>query len=253
MNLPAVTFETKCYEKDWEILLKTGRLESMITRNRFEFVEKILYINNVNDPAVVKEYARRLKTRGVISDYVLVDEYADEALGFFGLDRDSFKGGYYYSIQELVGIYLCRTEYLLHFSSDSILDGSFPWIEKGVERLRTDPDVKVVNPLWNRKTGEAEQESTGQDGDFWVGNGFSDQCYLVRSSDFKARIYGESHPDSQRYPVYGGELFEKRVDSWLRSNGYQRCTYKHGSYLSVNFPRNGLLRTVGRLLGRYDR
>ena len=253
MTFPAVTFETKCYEKDWEILLKTDRLENMISRNRFEFAEKILYINNVNEPDLVKEYAQRLQARGVISNYILVDDYAQKALEFFGLDRESFKGGYYYSIQELVGIFLCRTEFLLHFSSDSILDGSFAWIEKGVQRLRADQHIKVVNPLWNRKFREAEQESSGEDEDFWLGSGFSDQCYLVRNTDFKARIYGESHPDSQRYPVYGGELFEKRVDSWLRSNSFQRCTYKHGSYLSVNFPRNALFRTAERLLGRYDR
>ncbi|MBC7963158.1 MAG: hypothetical protein H7Y05_09470 [Steroidobacteraceae bacterium] len=253
MSLPSVTFETKCYEKDWEILLKTGRLEAMIERNQFDFGERILYINNVADPDKVRRYAERCKEQGIITEHVLVDDYADEALAFFGLDRDSFKGGYYYSIQELVGIYRCRTEYLLHFSSDSVLDGAFPWIERAVERLQSDRQVRVVNCLWNRKTDEAVQESHSEDKDFWVGSGFSDQSYLIRASDFRNRIYGETHPASQRYPVYGGELFEKRVDAWMRNNGFQRCTYKHGSYLSKNFPRNKFLRTAGRLLGFYDR
>ena len=75
---------------------------------------------------------------------------------------------------------------------------------------------------------------------------FETKCY---ESDFKDRIYYEHHPDSQRYPAYGGELFEKRVDAWMRTNGFLRCTYKHGSYI----PRNKLLRTTGRLLGLYDR
>ena len=253
MSLPSVTFETKCYEKDWEILLKTGRLEAMIARNHYDFAERILYINNVDDPDKVRKYAERLMDRGVITEHVLVEDFADEALNFFGLDRDSFEGGYYYSIQELVGIYRCRTDYLLHFSGDSILDGTFTWLEKAVDRLRNDQRIKVVNCIWNRKESEAEQESTAQDDDFWVGSGFSDQCYLVKASDFRARIYGEAHPASQRYPVYGGELFEKRVDAWMRTNGYLRCTYKHGSYLSRNFPRNRLLRTAGRLMGFYDR
>lgn len=30
MTAPTVTFETKCYEKDEEILLKTDRLEAMM-------------------------------------------------------------------------------------------------------------------------------------------------------------------------------------------------------------------------------
>ena len=253
MSLPSVTFETKCYEKDWEILLKTGRLEAMISKNCFEFAERILYINNVSDPDKVRMYADRLTERGIISEHVLVDDHADEALAFFGLDRDSFKGGYYYSIQELVGIYLCRTEYLLHFSSDSILDGSFSWIEKGISALEDDQRIRTVNCVWNRKHDEARDNAVEETDDFWIGPGFSDQCYLIRTRDFKARIYGDSHPASERFPRYGGELFEKRVDAWAQNSGYLLATYKHGCYLSRNFPRNGLVRTAVRLLGLYGR
>lgn len=252
MNHAMVTFETKCYEKDWEILLKTGRLEAMISRNCFEFAERILYINNVSDPDKVRRYADRLTEQGVISSHVLVADHADEALDFFGIERDSFKGGYYYSIQELVGIYLCRSEYLLHFSSDSILDGSFPWVGQGISILEHDQRIRSVNCVWNRKHGEARDNAVEETDDFWIGPGFSDQCYLIRTEDFKARIYGETHPASARFPGYGGELFEKRVDAWAHNNGYLLATYKHGSYLSRNFPRNRLVRTAGRLLGLYD-
>jgi hypothetical protein len=253
MSGRSVTFETKCYEKDWKIVLRTGRLEAMIRRNCFEFADRVLYINNVNDPDRVRYYAERLKVQGVITEHVLVDDHADEALAFFGLDRESFKGGYYYSIQELVGIYRCRTNYLLHFSGDSVLDGPFSWIDPALDRLNEDPRVKVATCLWNGKAHEAEEESQEQDSDFWLGYGFSDQCYLVRTSDFRAPIYGERHPASERFPVYGGELFEKRVDAWMRSHCFLRAVYKHGSYLHKNYPRNKLLRTAGRLLGVYDR
>ena len=253
MSHAMVTFETKCYEKDWEILLKTGRLEAMISGNCYEFAERVLYINNVSDPDKVRRYADRLVERGIISSHVLVDEHADQALAFFGLDRDSFKGGYYYSIQELVGIYLCRTEYLLHFSSDSILDGSFSWIEKGIAALALDPRLRTVNCVWNCKYDEARDNAVEETDDFWIGPGFSDQCYLIRTRDFKDRIYGERHQASERFPRYGGELFEKRVDAWAQNNDYLRATYKHGCYLSRNFPRSRLARTAGRLLGLYDR
>jgi hypothetical protein len=253
MTVPTVTFETKCYEKDWEILLKTGRLEAMIARNQYDFAERILYINNVVDPDKVKGYAERLKTRNVISDYVLVDDYADEVLDFFRLDRDSFKGGYYYSIQELVGIYRCRSDYLLHFSGDSILDGSFPWIPQAIQKLNENRSIVVASCLWNRKREEACKTAVDEDDDFWFVDGFSDQCYLLRTVDFRAQIYGETHHKSQHFPAYGGELFEKRVDAWMRTNGFLRCAFKHGSYMSKNFPRNRLLSAAGRLLGYYDR
>jgi hypothetical protein len=75
--------------------------------------------------------------------------------------------------------------------------------------------------------------------------------YLVKTADFKAPIYNETHPESERYPEYGGELFEKRVDSWMRRHDYQRLTFKHGSYIHKNFPKNRLKRKMRLLLDKY--
>lgn len=252
MTTHSVTFETKCYEKDWEILLKTDRLEAMIARNRCDFTDRVLYINNVADPDMVRSHAERLKQRGVITEHVLVDECADQALTFFGLDRDSFQGGYYYSIQELVGIYRCRTDYLLHFSGDSILDGTFEWIDAAIRKMEADQRVKVATCLWNNNREDADNDSVEQDQDYWLDFGFSDQCYLLKTVDFRTPIYNQTHPASQRFPVYGGELFEKRVDAWMRNNGYLRCVNKHGSYLHKNYSRHRLVRSAKRILGLYD-
>lgn len=251
--MSAVTFETKCYEKDWEILLKTNRLEQMITRNCYDFAERILYVNNVADPHQVRFHAEKLKDRGVITRYVFVDEYAREALDFFGLDRNSFRGGYYYSIQELVGIYLCQTEYLLHFAGDSILDGSFHWVEQGITKLEEDGRVKVVNCVPDGSVCEAEAQAYEEDDVFWLGYGFSDQCYLIKTADYRQRIFNETHPASERYPLYGGELFERKVDSWMHNHDFLRATFKKGNYLHKNYPSNRLWRTIARLAGSYDR
>jgi hypothetical protein len=233
-QLPTVSFETKCYERDWEALLRTGRLRDMVARNCFPFAERVLYINNVRHVAPVAQAAEELMRAGVITSYIVVEDHARQALEFFGIDRDSFRGGYYYSIQELVGIYLCRTQYLVHFSGASILEGPLPWIEPAVVRLRTNPAYKVANPCWNGSYAEARDEAHAEDQDFFVGQGFSDQCYLIPVADFRARIYHERHPASERYPSYGGELFEKRVDAWMRSHGWLRLTYQHGSYVHQN-------------------
>ncbi|KRE71433.1 hypothetical protein [Paenibacillus sp. Soil750] len=230
-----VTFETKCYEKDWRHLLQTPRLETNLRYNRFQFKEAVLYINNVNDPEEVSFYADKLVQSGVLTSYTLVDRYASEALDFFSIDKDSFNGGYYYSISELVAIYLCRTDYLLHFSSDSILAGPLEWVGPALQNMEDDPRIKVANPTWNFSYEYAKQESVEENDGFYLGYGFSDQCYLIRTEDFRARIYNEKHPASQRYPAYGGELFEKRVDSWMRNHQYLRITYKHGSYIHRNF------------------
>lgn len=232
-----VTFETKCYEKDWRYVLTSGALEKAIRYNKFEFAETILYINNVSDPAQVASYAEQLVGKGVLTSYVIVEHYADEALRFFGIQPEDFRGGYYYSIAELVSIYLTRTPYLLHFSGDSMLEKPFSWIDEAVAYMEKEPDVKVANPVWNGRGDEAKSESLSEDESFYKGYGFSDQCYLIRVEDFKDRIYDETHPDSERYPAYGGELFEKRVDAWLRNHRYYRITYKHGSYWHRNIPK----------------
>lgn len=235
---PGVTFETKCYEEDWRELLQTDRLRQAIERHEFPFAEKILYINNVSRPELVERHAQRLVEEGVLTSYAVVETFSGEALDFFGLSRESFEGGYYYSIAELVAIYRCRTEYLLHYSGDSMLDGALPWIPPSLERMRAQPSLVCACPVPNGNEEEARQEALTAEKDFYVGYGFSDQCYLIRTEDFRARIYEESHPASARYPAYGGELFEKRVDSWMRSNGYMRLVYRHGSYTHRNMRRD---------------
>ncbi|PGZ93797.1 MULTISPECIES: hypothetical protein [unclassified Bacillus (in: firmicutes)] len=230
-----VTFETKCYEKDWEILLKTDRIEKMIEFNQFQFKEKVLYINNVQDVREVSRHADKLVARDVLSSYVIVDDYSNEALNYFEVTKESFKGGYYYSISELVSIYLCKTEYLLHFSSDSILEKPFNWIDLSILKLQADERIKVANPVWNGNSFEAKQESIDEDENFYIGYGFSDQCYLIRTNDFKNKIYNEKNLISERYPIYGGELFEKRVDAWMRNNHFKRITFKHGNYIHQNY------------------
>jgi len=234
-----ITFETKVWEADWEIMLKTNRISKMIGRCFHPFEEKIIYINNVSNLSEVKKAADRLVSNGVITHYVSVSEYADEALNFFALSKEQLGEGYYYSIAELVSIYLTKTKYLLHFSSDSMVAPwtNRKWLEKGIQTLETRDQVKVFNLTWNKKYKEAKKESNQSDRLNFYGNGFSDQMYLIRTADFKAPIYDFTHPDAERYPAYGGELFEKRVYSWMRQHNYLRATCKHGSYLHQNFTK----------------
>ena len=111
----SITFETKCYEKDWRLLLKTDYLAMAVERCRHWFDRKLLYINNVENMNAVKHAADKAVSKGIIDEYVVVQEYAPQALAFFGIDFQSFRGGYYYSIAELVSIYLAKTAFVLHF------------------------------------------------------------------------------------------------------------------------------------------
>jgi len=234
-----ITFETKVWENDWEIILKTDQIERMIDRCKYVFDEKILYINNVKDFDLVRRVADKLIDRRIITKYVYVEKYAQEALDFFSLSQEKLGKGYYYSIAELVSIYLTNTQYLLHFSGDSIVAPwtRKGWLREGIATLESMPQVKVFNLTWNRKYKDAKRDSETIDKHNFYGYGFSDQMYLIRTADFRRRIYEHYHPASECYPTYGGDLFEKRVYSWLRSHDYLRATYRHGSYLHENFPQ----------------
>jgi hypothetical protein len=208
----------------------------MADLNDFPFAEKVLIINNVKDYREVQRYADEAVKKGWLSKYFIAEEYSDEALTFFGLSRKALGKGYAFSIGELVSIYLCRTEFLLHFTGDCIPAERCAWVPKAIRVLTEDERVKVANLLWDRNSVEAKSESSEETDDFFKGFGFSDQCYFIRVQDFRKPIYNYSHPASARYPDYCGELFEKRVDSWMRCRGYLRATYKHASYLHQNLP-----------------
>ncbi|HUQ18822.1 MAG TPA: hypothetical protein VM099_04345 [Gemmatimonadaceae bacterium] len=235
---PSVTLETKCWEQDWEFLLRTRRIEQTIERSRFNFAKRTLCINNVDDVGKVCRYAQKLVNSGILTDFLVVAEKEKSALDFYQLPKESLTSGFVYSIAELVGLYMCETDYLLHFSGDSRPTTESTWLASALSRMESDARAKVANLTWNGNYAEAAAESFAEDDDFYIGYGFSDQMYLVRTSDFRRPdVYHDTNPMSARYPKYGGELFEKRVDSWMRNHDYYRLTYRHASYLHKNFPR----------------
>lgn len=242
----SITFETKVWENDWEVVLKTSRLKNVINRCKYPFQKKVLYINNVKNPLEVERAAQKLINQNIIDNFVHVHEHEQKALDFFGLSKEQLGKGYYYSIAELVSIYLTETPYLLHFSSDAIPEKNIAnnWLQTGLQLLEKNLNVKVFNLTWDRKYKEVKKEATSEDVNFYYGYGFSDQMYLIRTADFKDQIYEEFNAASERYPQYGGELFEKRVDSWMRNKNYLRATYKHGSYTHQNFTKNTLLQKL---------
>lgn len=241
-----LTFETKCYENDYEFILQGSRLARTIDNCGYAFERRQLVINNVKDRQKVGDLAEAAKARGLFDDYFFAEDYAEETLAHFHLSREDLGRGYYYSISELVGIHKCRTTYLLHFSSDAMIPrpSAVPWVVEAMERMVADPRLVCANPCWNFKYAEAKAESSSREGPWYLGQGFSDQCYLVPRALFDSDIYREAHPFSERYPSYGGELFEKRVDSYMRNHGLLRLTRADLSYRHRNFPKGGFKRRL---------
>lgn len=99
-----VTFETKCWEKDYKLMLCTDHLSRMIENCNYQFAHKQLIVNNVNDEDKVALLVSDLKEKGVIDSVQYSSKMSDIVLDKYEIDKNSFEGGYYYSIAELVGI-----------------------------------------------------------------------------------------------------------------------------------------------------
>jgi hypothetical protein len=54
-----ITFETKCYENDWEYVLRTNYLNRMIDNCNFNFDFKQVIINNTKRRDRVEYYAQK--------------------------------------------------------------------------------------------------------------------------------------------------------------------------------------------------
>lgn len=241
-SAPTVAFATSCWEKDWQAMLGPSRylLKKQIVPHRFAFAERILVINNVNEPARVQEAVDREREQAGLTQVVWADAMAEEVLAFFRLERRDFRGPvssdwlYYNALAPLSALYACRSTYLLYMTGDVFLKESIHWIGQALEKMERNPRYKVANLTWNHAYEEARRESIGTDGSFFVADeGFSDQMFLVRCSDFRAPIYGEIRMDAAHYPR--GDVFEKRCFSYMKNRGWQRITYRHGSYIHQNF------------------
>lgn len=228
-----VSFETKCYEKDWTHVLKSDKIIKLLDNCNYFFNKKTVYINNVNNILEVSKFADKLISKNIIDEYIIVEKHSKDALNFFDIDINSFKGGYYYSISELVGIYLSDSDYIVHFSSDSDMVNKYDWISESINKMINNDNISIANPSWSKNIDWLNSIHDDELFYYELG-GFSDQCYLINSNEFKKKIYNEFNIKSQRFPPYGGESFEKRVDSYLLNNNKIRIISKNAFYIHKN-------------------
>lgn len=241
---PKVTFATCCWERDWrEILLNPEYLRvGQIGNHNFPFSEKLLIINNVLDLEAVKIAAHKRVEEGVLSRVCVAEEIAPQVFDFFHLKKSDFvpEAGispdwlYYNALGPLTALYLTSSKYLLYLTGDVRLDKRVSWIDKAVSRMEKIEKYSVANLVWNKNYREAEKESYKKEWNFFVAKqGFSDQLFLVRTEEFRRPIYGELRSDSSHYPR--GDVWERRVFSYLKNRGLERITYRRGSYIHENF------------------
>lgn len=242
-------FATTCWEKDWRLLLLDPDYLRVyqIGNHGVSFEDRLLVINNVHDLTMVKKAADRLVSQGVLTRYIVAEELAEEILSFFALNRSDFRMGadakdyvgvnpewiYYNAIGPLTAIYSGTTDYLLYHTGDVRLDYPVRWIERSMQMMEKYEKIKVANLVWNENYKEAKEESYRKSWNFFYARqGFSDQQFLVKRSVFRQPIYGEIRADSGHFPR--GDVFEKRVFSFLKNRNFERMIFRRGSYTHEN-------------------
>lgn len=171
-----MAFETKVWEGDYRVILGTSRLDRMVARNSHDFASPRVYINNAKDYGRVSRLCQRKVSEGVLDDFVIVTDDAREALEFFGLTHEELGKGYVYSISEVVGLYLCKGEFTLHFSGDAILGQAYEWLPYALDLLNQRPAVKVVNLVCNSQYETLNQLRGLQNEDYYFGQDFQIRC-----------------------------------------------------------------------------
>lgn len=229
-----VTFVTSCWEQDWKHLLLTPSYlaTDQIQNQCYPFTRKILVINNVKDLEAVKAAAETKIQEGVLTEYKVADA---SVLARFGLTARDFENDWqrYNAIAPLTAIDASSTDYLLYLTGDVFLPKPVRWMEKAIAAFERKASFKVANLIWNEAYLEVKKEAYRRTWNFFVAReGFSDQFFFVRTKEFQAPIFGEIRSDSHHYPR--GDVFEKRVFSYMKNRQWERITYRHGSYTHQN-------------------
>ncbi|MDE3056243.1 MAG: glycosyltransferase family 2 protein [Verrucomicrobiota bacterium] len=230
--MPTVSFATSCWKRDWEEILFDPNYLSVhqIGHHAFPFRERILVINNGVDLSRACPQADALIRQNTLTHAVLAEEGMDALLAYFSLTRSEFtEWQLYNAIAPLTAIKNATSDYLLYMTGDVFLEKRVCWIEKALRYMEKRRECRVANLTWNNNYREAKRESYRKTWNFYVANeGFSDQMFLVRRSDFAEAIYGEIREDAAHFPR--GDVWEKRVFSYMKNRGWERITYRWGSY-----------------------
>lgn len=168
-----------------------------------------------------------------ISSVIRVDDLEKEALGRWGFRREDFDPIPYQSLGDLVAIDHCPSEYMVFFAGDALPWGESDWVREGIALLKSRPDILAVNPCWNGFYHHIRFDSVSETEDYFLGQVFSDQCYLARVSDLRANIYGETNASADEIHLKKhGNSFEKRLTAYMKNHDKFRASLKSACYIT---------------------
>jgi hypothetical protein len=225
-----VDLVVNCWERSYCDVLQPGVLAEIAESNRYPFARRVVLVNNVEDRPRVDALARSLVERGEIDAYHHVADRLDHALAITGVTREELGRIIHYSDCALVAVTLPGAPWVLYWDADVRLRESADWVTPALDLFGRDRRVMVANPAFIDATLEGETREN--QGDWALGDGFSDQLFLARRAEFAAPIYHQRCLAELRYPLaHVGRVFESRVDAWMRHHGRLRATYRPLTYV----------------------
>jgi len=230
--MSTIDFQTSCYEKSYQLLLKEGLLINYLKHfPDTHFNEIRVLINNVYNKEEIKDF---FKDYPNVVYYFTYDK-PTEILASFGININSFYLTQLpFSIQHFTGLYYSHADYIFHVSEDcniDNLDSSF--INESLDMLESHDEYVSAMPGWDKNLKVPSGEALKEDGDFYICNKQTDQIYIIKTSIFKQKIYNWDSPYPWKdFPIKGGNSFEKRISSYMAHNKKYRVVHKKYYYLN---------------------
>ena len=262
--MPNVSLFVNCFERDYRQVLAPGFMRAKANQFQFSFQRVVVTLNNVADYKTASALAQECVQRGEISEYIEVAAVLPRALKRCGLDLRDLGLVRHYIDFALVAVASADPEYILFCCAEVDLAAPFDWVSDAITKMEADPRILVANPSWASDPCGAQREAIRRDGDHWLGLGFSDQCFLADAGRLAAPIYHYKHEAGGRYPMSEvGDIFEKRVDAYMRHHDLLRLTdsrvfYHHAGREGKSYPKLPLLQRIVRRgrrvlgFGRYE-
>lgn len=244
-------------------MLEPSSLNERISNCNHDFSVKRVLVNYVASRSHVLALAQACSRLKILDDLVFIEDLLPGALDRFHLSRNNFSHSSLTMTRgQLVGLHVATTSHLVHFTADSriVQPASVDWIKSGTDLMAADRRILSCTPSWelarnDRVVGNAgaREEAIWQTGEWMVGRGFSDNCYLVEVNRMREVDLNQEHEDSDRYPKYAGNSFERRVNSFMMVGGFFRACHKSVFYRHELGSKRGTLSRLGRVGSAFRR
>jgi hypothetical protein len=231
--MSTVSFFTQCYDKDYQFVLNEERLTKSIENCNFNFNEKAIVVNISNEYQDIIKKCEELKSKNIITDFYLIKDYVKEICNQYNIEERDFenKKSFYINLYNLASIFLCKSDYLVFFTGDSICTKKSCWVQDSIDQLSLGKPYFITNLEW--EGGYINEHYDENDKFRFSRVSVSDQNYLVKRDLVLSPDIVECRSLTKEFPH--GDTFESRLYNYMENNDLVRCIHKTGKYLHQNF------------------